>query len=254
MKLFRRIGFVVVAVAIAVILYSGFDRATIAQSPSPTAPVGVPVNPIPVDPSLPANRPAIPTASPTTSPAATPSPPAGVPTVPGLPQTPGINPTTPLPAAPSAEPLPTQGEYVDPNGRFKVALLKGYKASPLAGSVLIESQGGNVAYTVLSLPQSQLGVAAGVLPTDALVQVARNAFKQGEGFETGESRSIAGGIQIDWTGNLTIAGGTQPVGGVILARQAQGSILLLLIAATEAGGDQVLGAASALANSLQPLQ
>jgi hypothetical protein len=242
MKLFRRIGFVVVAVAIAVILYSGFDRATIAQSPSPTAPVGVPVNPIPVDPSLPANRPAIPTASPTTSPAATPSPPAGVPTVPGLPQTPGINPTTPLPAAPSAEPLPTQGEYVDPNGRFKVALLKGYKASPLAGSVLIESQGGNVAYTVLSLPQSQLGVAAGVLPTDALVQVARNAFKQGEGFET------------DWTGNLTIAGGTQPVGGVILARQAQGSILLLLIAATEAGGDQVLGAASALANSLQPLQ
>ncbi len=256
--MFRRngwMGLAVVAVAIAIITYSGLVTAQ-SPSPSPTGQVGVPVAPIPVDPSLPANRPPIvsPSPSPTLSPGVQPGPlPTGVPTVPGLPQAPGFNSGTPLPAAPAAEPLKTSGEYTDPNGRFKVAIIEGYKASPLAGSVLLESPGGNVAYTVLSLPQSQLGVAAGVLPTDALVQVARNAFKQGEGFETGESRSIPGGIQIDWAGNLTIAGKTQPVGGVILARQAKDSILLLLIAATEAGGDQVLGAASALADSLQPL-
>lgn len=238
-------GFAIAVVALIAIATSG----AIAQSPSPSPPVGVPVAPVPVDPSLPANRPPLPTASPSP----TPSPTPGVPTVPGLPTTPGLPPSAPLPAAPRENPLPLQGEYTDPNGRFKVGLLQGYKVSPLAGSVLVESVGGNVAYTVLALPQTQLGIAAGILPNDALVQVAKNAFKQGEGFETGDVRSIAGGVQIDWIGNLTIAGTTQPVGGVILARQAQNSVLLLLIAATEAGGDQVLGAASALVDTLQPL-
>jgi hypothetical protein len=160
---------------------------------------------------------------------------------------------SPLQPAPKETPLPLKGEYSDPNKRFKVGLLEGYKTTPLAGSVLVESKGGNLAYTVLALPQSQLGTATGVLPNDALVQVARNAFKQGEGFETGEVRAVPGGVQIDWIGNLTIAGKTQPVGGVIIARQVRDSVLLLLIAATEAGGNQVIPAATALVDTLQPL-
>jgi hypothetical protein len=145
------------------------------------------------------------------------------------------------------------GEYKDPNGRFKVGILQDFTISPLAGSVLFESRDGNLAYTVLALPQAKLGVVGGTIPNDALIKIAQNAFKQGEGFATGEAKAITGGLQIDWVGNLTIAGTTQNVGGVILARPANDNVLLVLIAATEAGGDRVLGAASALANSFQAL-
>jgi hypothetical protein len=129
--------------------------------------------------------------------------------------------------------------------------LRDYKVSPLAGTVLIESPDGNLAYSVLAQPQSQLGVVDSIIPNEALVTAAQNAFRQGEGFQTGEVRSIPGGVQIDWTGNLTIAGATQPVGGVILARQANNSVLLVLIAATEAGGSRVLGAATTISNTLR---
>ncbi|MER3434682.1 MAG: hypothetical protein C4288_14980 [Leptolyngbya sp. ERB_1_1] len=234
--------------AIAVLLFTSISSIAQTSSPSPTGALGVPVAPIPVDPSLPANRPAIPTASPSPSPTASPkaSPTA---TPPLIPIAPTVTPS--LPVAPTAPPLPLSGDYKDPNNRFMIGILKDYKVSPLAGTVLIEAPDGNLAYSVLAQPQSQLGVTSGVIPNDALVTAAQNAFRQGEGFQTGDVRSIPGGVQIDWTGNLTIAGQTQPVGGVILARQANNSVLLVLIAATNAGGDRVLSAASALSNSLR---
>ncbi|MBW4538379.1 MAG: hypothetical protein KME43_04445 [Myxacorys chilensis ATA2-1-KO14] len=240
---------------VAIALLMGRPVSVIAQSPSPSPSggIGVPVDPIPVDPSLPNPRPPIPTASPSASP----SPSASItpiPTITPVPIAPGGIPSTPLPAAPTATPLPLGGEYQDPSGQFKVGILKDFKVSPLAGSVLIESPDGNLAYTVQMQPQAQLGVAGGLLPNDALVRVVQNAFKQGEGFATGEVRSIAGGLQLDWTGNLTIAGQTQPVGGVILSRQVRDGVLLLLIAATESGGDRVLGAASALVDGFQSLR
>lgn len=230
--------------AIAVLLFTSISSMAQTPSPSPTGALGVPVAPIPVDPSLPANRPAIPTASPspTASPKAAPT--AKPPVIP-------IAPAPALPAAPTAPALPVSGDYKDPNNRFVVGILQGYKVSPLAGTVLIEAPDGNLAYSVLAQPQAQLGVTGSVIPNEALVTAAQNAFRQGEGFQTGEVRSIPGGVQIDWTGNLTIAGQTQPVGGVILARQASNSVLLVLIAATNAGGDRVLGAASAISNSLR---
>jgi hypothetical protein len=233
--------------ALAIVLFTTLSSLAQTPSPSPTGALGVPVDPIPVDPSLPANRPPIPTASPSPSPRTSPvaSPgasPAPIPIAPA---------PAPLPAAPTAEPLATSGDYKDPNGRFIVSILKGYKVSPLAGTVLIESPDGNLAYSVLAQPQSQLGVAGALLPNEALVTAAQNAFRQGEGFQTGEVRSISGGVQIDWTGNLTIAGATQPVGGVILARQTNNSVLLVLIAATNEGGGRVLGAATTIANSLR---
>lgn len=237
----------VFAIAVVILIAHPFTSVAQSPSPSPTAPVGVPVAPIPVDPSLPSNRPPIPGASPSPKASPTASPTA----IPTIPVSPTVQP--PLQPAPTASPLPLSGTYQDPNGRFQVGILQDFNVSPLAGSVLIESKTGNLAYTVLALPQSQLGVAGGVIANDALVKVAQNAFKQGEGFETGEVRSIPGGLQIDWVGNLTIAGKTQNVGGVILARPLKDNIVLLLIAATEAGGDQVLGAASALGNSLQAL-
>jgi len=232
--------------AVTVLLFTTLSSIAQTPAPSPTGALGVPVAPIPVDPSLPANRPAIPTASPspTASPKASPTA-----TPPFIPIAPTVAPS--LPIAPAAPPLPVSGDYKDPNNLFIIGILKDYKVSPLAGTVLIEAPDGNLAYSVLAQPQSQLGVTSGVIPNDALVTAAQNAFRQGEGFQTGEVRSIPGGVQIDWTGNLTIAGRTQPVGGVILARQANNSVLLVLIAATNAGGDRVLGAASALSNSLR---
>ncbi|HTL88121.1 MAG TPA: hypothetical protein VL134_01885 [Leptolyngbya sp.] len=234
--------------ALAVLLFTTFSSIAQTPSPSPTGEIGVPVSPIPVDPSLPANRPPLPAASPSPSPTASPKPSPGA-TPPLIPIAPSISPA--LPAAPTAPLLPVGGDYKDPNNRFIVAILKDYKVTPIAGTVLIEAPDGNLAYSVLAQPQSQLGVLGGVIPNEALTTAAQNAFRQGEGFQTGEVRSIPGGVQLDWTGNLTIAGQTQPVGGVILARQAQDSILLVLIAATNAGGDRVLGAASTLSNSLR---
>lgn len=232
--------------AIAILLFTTISSIAQTPSPSPTGEIGVPVAPIPVDPSLPANRPPIPTTSPSPSPRTSPTASPAASPIPIAPTTPA-----PLPAAPTAPALPVSGDYKDPNGRFVVSILKDYKVSPLAGTVLIESPDGNLAYTVLAQPQTQLGVAGSVIPSEALVTAAQNAFRQGEGFQTGEVRSISGGVQIDWTGNLTIAGATQPVGGVILARQANNSVLLVLIAATQAGGDRVLGAATTISNSLR---
>jgi hypothetical protein len=233
--------------AIAVVVFTAVSSIAQTPSPSPTGEIGVPVAPIPVDPSLPTNRPPIPTASPSPSPTASPRvSPTAAPVIPVAPIVP-----SPLPAAPTAPPLPVSGDYKDPNNRFIIGILQGYKVSPLAGTVLIEAPDGNLAYSVLAQPQSQLGILGGVVPNEALVTAAQNAFRQGEGFQIGEVRSIPGGVQIDWTGNLTIGGNPQPVGGVILARQANNSVLLVLIAATNAGGDRVLGAASALSNSLR---
>lgn len=232
---------------IVLVMLSAVIALAQSPSPSPSGAVGVPVAPIPVDPSLPANRPPIPTTSP--SPTVTPTAQPSVPAIPVSPTSPSLQPS--LPAASTAPPLPINGTYRDPNGRYQIGILQDYKVSPIAGAVLIEAGDGNLAYTVLTQPQAQLGVAAGAIPNDALVRAAQNAFRQGEGFQTGEVRSIPGGVQIDWTGTLTIAGRTQPVGGVILSRQVKDSVLLVLIAATEAGGDRVLGATSALLNSLQ---
>ncbi|NDJ15704.1 hypothetical protein [Myxacorys almedinensis] len=249
----RRNGWIGLAVGALIALLFLTSRPALimaqAPSPSPSGSVGVPVDPIPVDPSLPNPRPPIPSPSPSVSPS-----PSGSPTIAPAPIAPGGFPSVPVPAAPTAPPLPVGGEYLDPGGQFKVGILRDFKVSPLAGSVLIESPDGNIAYTVQVQPQSQLGVAGVVLSNEALVTVVQNAFKQGEGFATGEVRSIAGGVQLDWTGNLTIAGQTQPVGGVILSRQVPEGVLLLLIAATEAGGDRVLGAASALVDGFQSLQ
>jgi hypothetical protein len=171
--------------------------------------------------------------------------PKNVPTVPPV-----------LPAS-TAPPTPLQGNYRDPAGRFQVGVLKGYTVSPLAGSVLVEAADGNLAYAVVVQSQptgAPVGLSPAGLENEMLLKIATTVFQRGEGFQPGEMRLETGrGVVINWTGNLTIAGKTQPVGGVILVRPSRRTILLLIITATQSGAKRLPGAISALANSLQTL-
>lgn len=155
---------------------------------------------------------------------------------------------------PDVTPLPVTNTYIDANGRFRVGILQGYRVSPLAGSVLIEAPDGTLAYTVVVQPVQRPAFDSQPLDNFALAQVAQAAFARGEGFA---STAIPvdlprGGVQVNWSGRLTIAGQTQPVQGVILARQAGDDVLLLLIAGAQAGIAQVPNAVAALVDTFQP--
>jgi hypothetical protein len=155
-------------------------------------------------------------------------------------------PVAPLPAA---DPLPTAGEFIDPNGQFRIAILQGFRDWRRIGdAVLIERQDGALAYTALAQP-----VASGLVAPDNLAEIAKNVFQRGEGFSPGMAQPIPGGVQLDWSGNLTIGGNTQPVKGIIVAKPTNTQVLLLLIAATDAGAEKVPNAAAALIDSLQAL-
>lgn len=182
-----------------------------------------------------------------------PSPVEPIPT--GAPALPGPLPPVPqLTESPSVLTLPLSGDYQDPGDRFQVGILEGYKVSSIGNAPLIESGDGSLAYTVVVLPQVN-GQPFDQFVTDAaLAQAAQQVFQRGEGFQTtGFQTVVQGGTLISWTGSLTIGGQTQPIEGVILARQAAGTIFLLLVAATETGVDQVSSAIATLANSLQIL-
>ena len=191
-----------------------------------------------------------PTTSPTVDPTASSPTPSPTPTLPPA----SIAPPPPLPL-PAVTPLPLSGVYQDAENRFKVGILKGYSLSPLAGSVLVEAPDGSLSYTVVLQPQALVNATLDSFRTsDSLTQSAQTFFQRGEGFKPGFAQSIApSGIQIEWTGTLTIAGKTQPIGGVILARAAGQDALLLLIAATETGKAQLPNAIVALANSFEVL-
>ncbi len=190
--------------------------------------------------------------------ATSPTPHAPAPTIPLL--QPAPKPSIPIPTAPpiapasTAPPLPLVGNYTDPAGRFKVGVLQDFKVSPLAGSVLVESGDGQLAYAVVAQSQPYSG-AIGLTPgTDAdnLAKVAATVFQRGEGFQPGVPQPEAGGgVVLDWTGSLTIAGKAQPVGGVVLVRPTARQILLLIVTATETGAARVPGAIAALAPTLQ---
>ncbi|EKQ68303.1 hypothetical protein OsccyDRAFT_2830 [Leptolyngbyaceae cyanobacterium JSC-12] len=196
--------------------------------------------------------------SPPSSPPGSPSPASSPTPFPPVPVTPSALPSPLAPPASDATPLPLGGTYQDSARRFKVGVLENYKVSPLAGSVLIESPDGSLAYTVV--PQSQplgnpIGLIAGYDNSESLAKIATTVFQRGEGFQPTPARPEAGGGAVmDWTGTLTIGGNAQPVRGVILVRPSAQTILLLLIAATQAGQDQIPGALSALATSLEAIQ
>ncbi len=254
----KRIGMAITTCLIILLASRGF-----AQSPAPASPAAVEVAPLPGSatsipptsptPSVPftpkpgASPVASPTAKPTGSPTGSPTPPVvnGTPVPISIP-----TPLPLLPLAPSAPPLPTAGEYQDSAGQFRVATLKGYRVTPIAGAMMAEAPDGSLAYTVISQPLN----TTNSFNDDYLVEVARSAFGRGEGFQMGLKQPVPGGLKMDWTGSLTIGGRTQPMNGVILIKTGGvNRALLLLIAATEAGADKVPGAVSALSDGLQPI-
>lgn len=227
----------------------------VAQTPAPAGRTSPTATPSPKSTTVPQAR-----LSP--SPAVSPPPTAPVPlpnqtNIPAVPVSPSLIPAPPSAPASTAAPLPLGGTYQDPAGHFKVGVLKDFKVSPLAGSVLIESADGHLAYAVVTQSQpltTPIGLSAGYDNSESLAKVARAVFQRGEGFQPGPPRSEAGGGAVmDWTGTLTIAGISQPVGGTILVRPSAKDILLLIITATQTGANQLPGALSALVSSLQPL-
>lgn len=244
-------------VGLAFAAFVGF--ITLGQTPWYSNPTVAQAEPPIVTPrALPASPAAPPTATPSVRPTVNASPtPSGtiVPAIPTIPIAP-VSPVPVVPIAPAsvAPPLPISGEYKDSNGRFKIAILKDYAVTPLAGSALVESRDGSLAYTVLVRSQGELALnGTTTFINDALAKIAQTAFRQGEGFQTGQWQAIPGGIKMDWTGSLTIAGKSQPMSGVILVRQLPTDVAMILIAATESAVGQVPGAVSALVDSLQPL-
>lgn len=238
-------GLAIVMLVATMLIQNNWTGWSRAQAEPPTASPSLPASP-PVPPTAVPVTP-LPTISPTTAPA--------VPAIPSLPPSLAApSPIAPSPAS-TAPPLPVSGEYKDPAGRFKVGILQNYKVSPLAGSVLIESPDGSLAYTVLVRSQGQLALQNGTATfvNDALAKIAQTAFQQGEGFQPGQWQAIPGGIKLDWTGSLTIAGKSQPIGGTILVRQLPTDVAMILIAATQSATGQVPGAISALVDSLQTL-
>ena len=208
-----------------------------APTPTPTTTEGVSIDPIPgsrTDPPKP----------PTPNPSATPA----------IVPTPLALPSIILPA--DVQPLPIAGARKDAAGRFQIGLLKGYRVSPLGDSILVEAADGRLAYTVVAQSAAQLGFLTGVaLTPENLAQVVRNALGRGEGFQAELPQSIENGIQMNWSGTLTIGGKLQPVKGVVIAKPAptSNSIVMLTIAATDLGALELQGAIGALGETLQAI-
>ncbi|NJL44658.1 MAG: hypothetical protein HC922_00710 [Leptolyngbyaceae cyanobacterium SM2_3_12] len=148
------------------------------------------------------------------------------------------------------------GSFADPQGRFQIGILDGYKVSQAGAAPLFQAPDGGLAYTVVIAPLSPEppGTEIGAEPVteNTLVAVAQKAFGQGEGFLTSGLQPIpGGGIQIDWTGRLT-QGATpaQPITGKIFARQRGREVFLLLVAATDAGATQLADAITTLGSTL----
>ncbi len=256
MKVKGLFGAIVVFCAIGLIALNSVWQGAIAQAPvlppppvpavspsatpsaTPSADPNAPLTGTPIDP-IPGSRTEAP--SPTPSPSITPTP-TPIPTV---------MPSVIIPN--NAEPLPIAGEHIDKVGRFRIGLLKGYRVTNLGDSVLMESPDGRLAYTVLAQTAGQLGLLSGSVTVENLAQIARNALQRGEGFQAEAPQSILNGLQMNWTGQLTIGGKPQPVNGIILAKPGNNSVLLLTIAATEAGAADLPGAIAALGDSLQGL-
>lgn len=210
---------------------------TAIPTPAPTITEGVSIDPIPgsrTDPPKP--------------PTATPS------TVPSIVPTPIALPSLILPV--EVEPLPIAGAHKDAAGRFEIGLVKGYQVSPLGDSILVEAPDGRLAYTVIAQSAAQLGFLNGVaLTPENLAQVVRNTLGRGEGFQAEIQQSIKDGIQMNWSGTLTIGGKLQPVKGVVIAKPAPttNSIVILTIAATDSGTLDLPRAIGALGMSLQTI-
>jgi hypothetical protein len=146
--------------------------------------------------------------------------------------------------------LPLDGQFVDNQGHYQIGILQGYRLTSIGNTPLIEASDGHLAYTVVMLPQVQTAFERS-LSDDALAQVAQGVFQRGEGFQASPYRTVPGGVQVSWTGQLTLGGIAQPVGGELLALQSEKGITVLLVAATAVSAEEVPLAFATLIDSLQ---
>lgn len=185
----------------------------------------------------------------------------------------------PEPALAPLLPL-TDKPYQNLSLGYQVGVVEGYKESSVAGVPLIESPAlpvpgsespqdkasaivlppGSIAYTVAVRPRAN----DSSLNEAALTQVAIDTFARGEGFLVGDRAATLGGVKIAWQGSLTQGRKSQPVKGIILSRQVEGKLLLLLVAGTTDRGDseiassfltsQIESVFETVAGSLEPLE
>ena len=180
------------------------------------------------------------TASPTSNPAESPAP-AEAPAAPA--------PAAPAPAEATDESADLE-RYTDPGERFEVAILPDYAVNATAGISLIESPEGDLAYAVV-VKQRATDAALGEA---ALTQITIETFQDGEGFQPGEVTKADTGIQLAWTGSLTLGKAPpQPVSGTILTRQADRNVLMLVVSATGAGTEKLDAAIAQLSATFKPL-
>lgn len=154
------------------------------------------------------------------------------------------------PAAGSSVPA-LSGTYEDPQGNFQVGILEGATTSTFAGHPLFQLPGGDLAYSIVRVPLN--GEAA--LSDIALVELARQALDNGEGFQTQSFSPVpGGGLQIGWTGRLSQgAAPPQPISGTILAKQQGAEAYFLVVAALEAATEQVPQVLVTLSDTLKIL-
>jgi hypothetical protein len=140
------------------------------------------------------------------------------------------------------------GSFEDPQKRFQIGILDGFKVSSAGGSPLFQAADGSLAYTVAVAP-----LLPAESPEAALVAAAQRTFGNGEGFIAGDDVQPlpGGGLRINWRGRLS-QGATppEPITGKIFARQRGEDAFLLLVAATSAGEPQLSDAIIALGSTL----
>jgi len=212
------------------------EQPAIAQVPNP---------PSPQDSPSPESLPQPPT-SPAPTPQASPSP------LPPPPSPPSPEPT-PTVEEPTAPPLEIGGVYEDSQGFYQIAIVQGYTVGSTGTSPLFESPDGQVAYTVLRLPR----LTRQRLTNGILAQIAVEELERGEGFVAqGYIPLDEGVVQVPWTGTLTQGRNSQPMSGTLIATQPEQDVFLVLIAATEAGADQVPNLLTTLVDGLEvtPMQ
>jgi len=132
---------------------------------------------------------------------------------------------------------PISGTYEDPRGTFQIGIIDGYSVSTAGGAPLFQSEGGELAYSVLRVPLN----SANDLSDIALVEIARQTLANGEGFRTQTFSSVTGGgLQINWSGRLSQgAAPPEPVSGTILAKQQEADVYLVIVSALEPAAAQI---------------
>ncbi|NEP71083.1 MULTISPECIES: hypothetical protein [unclassified Okeania] len=134
------------------------------------------------------------------------------------------------------------------DSKFEIGIIEDYQQKIIAGVPVFESPEGNLAYTVVVKPQVNLQQ----LDNQTLAIIAINEFARGEDFKPQEFQIIKPGeIALPWSGSLTINNNTQPISGIILARQIDRNVFLLLISATDAKTEKITQILQVLSKSLK---